>query len=140
MIKEIGRKIYYDKKSGLVLLDTGEHYGNVSEVSIESDIENYKALSNRNRDTFDCIKLNYGEYKDDFTQAISYMVDIETKEIIFTYRETDSEGNETEITPTVPLSVQVDELKQKSNSQETQINQQEQAIAELTMLVSMNMA
>lgn len=138
-LKKIPRKIYYDKLTGIVLLDTGEHLTIMDETTLEQDIKTYKALSERNEDSFDYIRLEYGQYYDDFMQASSFRVDVETKEIIFTYREIDENGEETEITPTVPLSVQVSELTQKSNSQETQINQQEQAIAELTMLVSMGM-
>lgn len=138
-LKKIPRKIYYDKLTGIVLLDTGEHLTIMDETTLEQDIKTYKALSERNEDSFDYIRLEYGQYYDDFMQADSFRVDVKTKEIIFTYREINENGEETEITPTIPLSVQVSELKQKSNSQETQINQQEQAIAELTMLVSMGM-
>lgn len=138
-LKKIPRKIYYDKLTGVVLLDTGEHLTTMDETTLEQDIETYKILSDRNRDSFDYIKLEYGQYYDDFMQSVLFTVDVETKEIFFTYREENENGEITETTLAIPLSVQVDELKQKSTSQETQINQQEQAIAELTMLVSMGM-
>lgn len=105
----IGRRIYYDQLSGNVLVDTGERAGDVIEMTVEQDIEVYRALSERNRDTFDVLELEYGQYAQDFAECNGYRVNPETKELEFSY----PDPNE----PTAPpvyqkaLSEQLAELK-----------------------------
>lgn len=48
---EIGRRIYFDKLTGNVLVNTGERSGNVIETTVEYDLQVYKALSERNPET-----------------------------------------------------------------------------------------
>jgi hypothetical protein len=90
----IGRKIYYDKITGNVLVDTGEMCGDVRETTVEEDFQVFTALSGRNPETVGVIKLAYGEMRDDFMMAESYRVDPATGKLIFTYRDPDN--------PTVP--------------------------------------
>ena len=80
-----GRRIYYDKKSGEVLYDSGESIGSVTQLSVEDEISNIKALSERNRETFDFIQMEYEELARDFKEATSYKVDVESKEIVFNF-------------------------------------------------------
>lgn len=80
---KIGRKLYFDKSTGEIITDTGERQGAVIKTTIEQDIAAYKALFERNRDTFDVLELTYGRYTNDFASAKSYRVNPTTKELEF---------------------------------------------------------
>ena len=105
-MNKIGRRIYYDKATGEVLIDTGERQGDVIPTTIEYDINVYKRLSERNRETFDYIELEYGQYAQDFTECNGYRVNPETRKLEFSY----SDPNEEEPQESVyqaPLSEEV---------------------------------
>lgn len=104
MIKQIGRRIYYDKATGNVILDKGEQQGAVVETTVEQDIVNFTALSMRNRETFGFIQLAYGQYAEDFSSCIGVKVNLTTLSLEFVYGES----------PTIsqkPLIEQVKELR-----------------------------
>lgn len=110
---EIGRRIYFDLQTGNVLIDTGERQGNVRKTTIEQDVTAYTSLSERNRETFDYIELEYGNYAQDFAECNGYRINPDTKQIEFSYPDT----NETEPSEPAyqePLSKQVEELKQRT--------------------------
>lgn len=116
----IGRRIFYEIETGNVILDTGEKTGYVVPTTVEQDVDSFKALSERNRETFDYIELEYGQYSSDFLECNGYRVNIETKEIEFSYLD----DNETSDTP----------VFQKSLSE--RLKEQEQAIAELSVYIA----
>ena len=103
------RRIYYDIFNGSILVDTGERYGIVIPTSVADEISTYKVLTDRNRDSFDFIELEYGAYEQDFRESVDYRVNIETKELEFIYKDSD----ESELPPVFrkPLSLEVEELK-----------------------------
>lgn len=107
---KIGRRIFYEKETGNVILEIGEREGFVTPTTVEQDIEMYKVLSERNRDTFDYIELEYGQYAQDFAESNGYRVNPETKELEFSY----PDPNEPEAEPVYqkPLTVEVKEIKQ----------------------------
>lgn len=119
---KIGRRIYFDKATGNVILDTGERQGNVVPTTIEHDIATYKILSEINRETFDHIELEYGQYAQDFAECNGYRVNIEKltelsedekyKAIEFSYPDPDSSKDEQEIVYRKPLSEEIEDLKQ----------------------------
>lgn len=117
----IGRRIYYDKATGNVLVDTGERVGFVVPTTVEQDIQTFKALSERNSDTFDYIELEYGQYAQDFAICNGFRVNPETKQLEFSY----PDPNEPE--PQEPVY-------RKSLSEE--VAETKQAIAELTILLA----
>ncbi|MCD7034566.1 hypothetical protein LRR81_09970 [Metabacillus sp. GX 13764] len=80
---QIGRRIYYDNTTGEVILDKGEMEGDVLQTTDMQDIFSFPVLSERNRDSFDYIDLDFGAYADRFKQHESYKVDAKTKRIIF---------------------------------------------------------
>jgi len=82
---QIGRRIYYDKFTGNVLVDTGERQGDVVETTIEQDFEVYKALSERNPETVGMIQLEFGQYAQDFRECNGFRVNLE--ELEFSYPE-----------------------------------------------------
>ncbi|MCY9758985.1 hypothetical protein [Paenibacillus alvei] len=115
---EIGRRIYFDIVTGEKLVNTGERELNVFETTIEHDVAVYKELSERNRESFDYIQLEYGQYAKDFDSCISYRVNPKTKEIEFSY----PDPNQPDPVYRKPLSEEVDELKQ--------------SVAELTIMIA----
>lgn len=124
----IGRKIYWDKATGNVLVDTGERSGSVRETTQEEDFAAYQALAERVPDTVGCLQLEYGQYARDFADCNGYRVNPDTLELEFSY----PGPGETESTEPVyrkPLSVEVDELKASDI-------ENKQAIAELTMMIA----
>ncbi|RKN74991.1 hypothetical protein [Paenibacillus ginsengarvi] len=119
---QIGRRIYYDRATGDVVVDTGERSGSVVETTVEQDFAAYVSLAERVPDTVGMIQLEYGQYTQDFAEASSYRVDLSGDEPALEFQYRDPEGNpEPEFRP--PLSEEVADLKQ--------------AVAELTMLMSM---
>ncbi|MEK4255409.1 hypothetical protein [Ureibacillus sp. FSL K6-2830] len=82
---KIGARIYYEIETGNVIVNTGERQGSVVPTTVEQDIQTYKALSERNRDTFDYIELEYGQYAQDFAESNGYRVNPETKELEFSF-------------------------------------------------------
>jgi len=116
----IRRKIYYDKLTGNVLIDTGEKCGFVTECSIEQDFENYTVLKARVRETVGMIQLEYGQYAQDFRECNGYRVNPETRQIEFSY----PDPNQPEPREPIyqkPLSEEIADLKQ--------------SIAELTIIL-----
>lgn len=106
---KIGRKIYYDLSTGNVIIDTGERQGSVIPTTIDQDIETYKALSERNRDTFDVLELPYGAYSQDFAECNGYRVNPETKELEFSYPDPNNPEEPQEPQFIKPLSTQIAE-------------------------------
>ena len=106
---KIGRRIYYDIATGNVILDTGERQGLVVATTVEQDIATYKALSERNSDTYDVLELEYGQYQQDFAESNGYRVNTETLELEFTYPDPNEPEAPQEFRK--PLSEEVEELK-----------------------------
>lgn len=117
----VGRKIYYDKATGNVIVDTGEKVGAVVDTTINQDFETYQALKERVRDTVGVIQLEYGQYAADFAQCNGYRVNPETLELEFSY----PDPNATEPQEPVYQKPLTEQLK------ETQ-----QAVAELSLLLA----
>lgn len=108
-MKQIGRRIYFDVSTGNVIMDKGEMNGDVVETTVEEDILIYSVLIERNRDSFDFIELEYGQFAQDFAQCNGFRVNLATKELEFSY----PDQNEPEA-PQIfrrPLSQEVEELK-----------------------------
>lgn len=137
---EIGRRIYYEKGTGNVILDTGERQGSVVKTTIEQDIEVFVVLSERNRETFDILELPYGAYSQDFSECNGYQVNVETKQLEFSYPNSNNPDE-----PQVfvkPLTEQIETLEQDNlllkaqiqvNSDRTDFH--EDLIAEIAMML-----
>lgn len=79
---QVGKKIYYEKLTGNVILETSEMQGDVRQTTQEEDFQIFKALSNRNPEAVGCIQLEYGQYSDKFG-FYNYHVDIVTRTIVW---------------------------------------------------------
>ncbi len=106
---QIGRRIYYEKSTGNVIVDTGERSGYVVESTVEQDFATYAALAERVPETVGWIQLEYGQYAQDFAACNGFRVNPDTLELEFSY----PDPNEPEAPPVYqkPLSVQIEELR-----------------------------
>lgn len=73
---QIGRKIYCEKSTGNILLNTGEMCGSVRETTIDEDFQAYINLQNRVKDSVGVIQLEYGQLIDKFNTCTGISVDI----------------------------------------------------------------
>lgn len=108
-MQQIGRRIFYEKNTGNVVLDTGEKFGSVVATTIAQDYENYAVL--RGRENLGTIDLEYGEFTQDFAEANGVRVSLETGQLEFNYPDT----NDPEAPPIfeTPLSTEVGELRKR---------------------------
>ncbi|REK68009.1 MAG: hypothetical protein C6P35_03300 [Cohnella sp.] len=108
---DIGRRIYYDRTTGNIILDTGERSGDVVETTVEQDFAAYKSLAERVPETVGMLQLEYGQYAQDFATCSGYRVDVSGDEpkLVFSY----PDPNEPEAEPAYqkPLSEQVSQLE-----------------------------
>lgn len=82
---QVGRKIFYEKITGNVLVDTGERSGSVVPTTVEQDRQIFTALSERSANSYDVLELEYGAYSQDFIECNGYRVNIATKTLEFSY-------------------------------------------------------
>jgi polyhydroxyalkanoate synthesis regulator protein len=123
-MNKIGRKIFYDIITGDVITDTGERQGAVTATTIEQDIETFKTLKERVRETFDVIELPFGAYAQDFSECNGYRVNPETKQLDFSY----PDPNE----PDAPQSYQAP-LSEEVKTLKTQLQTTQEAVDFLLM-------
>ena len=83
--KYIGKRIYYLKVNGRVILDTGEAEGWVNPTTTEDDWRIYTDLQKYNKSEVDFIELQFGEFKTEFAECTSYRVNPTTKQLEFDY-------------------------------------------------------
>lgn len=113
--KYIGKRIYYLKVDGRVILDTGEAEGWVNQTTTEQDWEIYSELSKYNKSEVDFIELQFGEFKTEFAECTSYRVNIVTKQLEFEYGE---KPNPPEVPHTPTIHERVDALEQVNAEQD----------------------
>lgn len=89
--KYIGRRIFFLKDKGTVILEVGEMEGWVVEPekefnkALEEAYKYYAELSKYNKEEVDFIDLEFGEYETEFAEMTSYKIDIATRKPIFDY-------------------------------------------------------
>lgn len=79
---QIGRKIYYEKSTGNVILDTSEREGSVVGTTTEQDFASYVALSQRVPETVGVIQRPFGQDREKFG-IYAYHVDPVAEAIIW---------------------------------------------------------
>ncbi|SFA83194.1 hypothetical protein SAMN05216312_101762 [Cohnella sp. OV330] len=84
---QIGRRIYYDKATGNLILDTGERSGGVVETTVAQDFATYAALQDRVPATVGIMELAYGDHAQDFKTCNGYRIDVSngTPSLLFSY-------------------------------------------------------
>ena len=89
--KYIGKRIFFLKNNGTVILEVGEMEGWVVEPekefnkALEEAYKYYAELSKYNKELVDFIDLEFGEFKTEFAEMTSYKIDIATRKPIFDY-------------------------------------------------------
>lgn len=108
---QIGMRIYYEKETGNVILNTGERSGDVIPTSLEQDFATYFALKDRVPETVDMIQLEYGAFAEDYAEGGTITrIDLDTLEPLLTHP--DPIDPETPQEPRPALSKQVEALAQ----------------------------
>ena len=91
MIKQIGTKIYYCLLTGNVIKIIGDCQGYVRETTFDEDYEIYSELKEREKSSIGLLTFEYGEYPKLSQNSTGVMVNLETKELIFSYEELPAE-------------------------------------------------
>lgn len=113
-VMNIGAKIYYDKSTGSVIVNTGERSGDVIETTKEQDFVSYIQLTERNPDSVGMVHLDYGSYAaDQQAGGIITRIDLNTLTPMFTYP--DPKQPEDPIDPQKPLSEEIKEVKERQD-------------------------
>lgn len=132
---KIGRKLYYDKATGQVILLTNEQNSRFAKASTwDEDFARYRELSGRNAETVDVLQLEYGQHRGDFEKATSFAVDLNTNEVVFELPEA-FKSHEAAIraleTEKMRLEEVVSELTGKNASLEMQLTDTQLALTEI---------
>ena len=136
MINQIGTKIYYCLLTGNVIKIIGDMQGYVKETTFDEDIEIYTELKERNRGSIGLLTFNYGEYPKLSQSSTGVMVNLETKELIFSYDELPQEPQEPTELKIIQEKISILEAENKILKQELSITQD--AVNEL-LFSAMNM-
>ena len=119
-MKQIGTKIYYCLLTGNVIKIIGDMQGYVKETSFDEDYEIYTELKERDKNTIGLLTFEYGEYPKLSQGSTGVMVNLETKELIFSYEELPREPTEIEI---IQEKISILEAENKTLKQELSITQ-----------------
>ena len=133
MIKQIGTKIYYCLLTGNVIQVIGDAMGYVRETSFDEDIEVYKELKERDINTIGLLQFNYGEYPKLSQNSTGVIVDLETKELIFSYEELPQKPIESTWEEEMEKKISILECENKALKEE--LTQIQTSIASLTSLI-----
>ena len=126
MIK-IGTKIYYCLLTGNVIKIISDMQGYVRETTFDEDIEIYTELKERDKNSIGLLTFEYGEHPKLFQEATGVMVNLETKELIFSYDELPQESIE-------PTEIEIMQNEIKALKEE--LTQMQTSIASLTSLMA----
>ena len=122
MIKQLGAKVYYCLSTGNVIKIIGDMQGYIKETTFNEDIEIYNELKERDKSSIGLLQFEYGEYFELSKKSTGVMVDLETKELIFSYEELPQESQE-------PTEIEI--MQEKINQLEKELTQIQTAITSL---------
>ena len=123
MIKQSGTKIYYCLLTGNVIKIIGDMQGYVKETSFDEDIEIYSELKERDKDSIGLLQFSYGEYPILSKGSTGVMVNLETKELIFSYEELPTPPQEPTEIEIMQNKISILEEENKTLKQELSITQ-----------------
>ena len=122
-MKQIGTKIYYCLLTGNVIKIIGDMQGYVKETTFDEDIEIYTELKERNKSSIGLLTFNYGEYPKLSKGSTGVMVNLETKELIFSYEELPTPPQEPTEIEIIQEKISILEAENKTLKQELSITQ-----------------
>ena len=123
MIKQIGTKIYYCLLTGNVIKIIGDMQGCVKATSFNEDIEIQTELKEREINTIGLLQFSYGEYPILSKGSTGVMVDLETKELIFSYEELPTQPIEPTWEEEMEKKISILEAENETLKQELSITQ-----------------
>ena len=123
MIKQIGTKIYYCLLTGNVIKIIGDCQGYVKETTFDEDYEIYTELKERDKSSIGLLIFEFGEYPKLSKGSTGVMVNLETKELEFSYEELPQE-------PTEPTEIEIIKDKISTLEVENKILKQELSITQ----------
>ena len=123
MIKQIGTKIYYCLLSENVIKIIGDMQGYVKETTFDEDIEIYVELKERDKNSIGLLQFEYGEYPKLSKNSSGVIVDLETKELIFSYKELPHEPIEPTEIEIIQNKISILEAENETLKQELSITQ-----------------
>ena len=136
MIKQIGTKIYYCLLTGNIIQVIGDCQGYVRETTFDEDYEIYSELKEREKSSIGLLTFEYGEYPKLSKGSTGVMVNLETKELIFSYEELPTPPQEPTEIEIIQEKISILEAENETLKQELSITQD--AINEL-IFNSLNM-
>ena len=123
MIKQIGTKIYYCLLTGNVIKIIGDCQGYVRETTFDEDYEIYSELKEREKSSIGLLQIEYGEYPKLSKGSTGVMVNLETKELIFSYEELPTPPQEPTEIEIIQEKISILEAENKTLKQELSITQ-----------------
>ena len=123
MIKQIGTKIYYCLLTGNVIKIIGDCQGYVRETTFDEDYEIYSELKEREKSSIGLLTFNYGEYPKLSKGSTGVMVNLETKELIFSYEKLPQEPQRPTEIEIIKDKISILEAENKILKQELSITQ-----------------
>lgn len=111
MISKTGTKIYYCNVTGNVIKIIGDMVGYLKETTFDEDCEIYIELKERDKNVIGLIEFAYGEYSKLSINSTGAKVNLETKELEFSY-------GPLPVLPQEPN--EIDEIKDKINTLESE--------------------
>lgn len=123
MIKQIGTKIYYCLVTGNVIKIIGDMQGYVKATSFDEDYEIYTELKERDKDSIGLLQFEYGEYPKLSKGSTGVMVNLETKELIFSYEELPTPPQEPTEIEVIQDKISILEAENETLKQELSITQ-----------------
>ena len=123
MIKQIGTKIYYCLLTGNVIKIIGDCQGYVRETTFDEDIEIYTELKEREKSSIGLLTFEYGEYPKLSQNSTGVMVNLEAKELIFSYEELPTPPKEPTEIEKIQEKISILEAENKTLKQELSITQ-----------------
>ena len=131
---QLGTKIYFCLVSGIVIKIIGDMQGYVKETSFDEDIEIYVELKERDKDVIGLLQFEYGEYPKLSKGSTGVMVDLETKELIFSYEELPTPPQEPTEIEIMQEKISILECENKALREE--LTQIQTSIDSLTSLIA----
>lgn len=125
-----GRWIYFDKVNGEVLHDTGEvHHTDPDYEAKRDPFSSIKKLIERDPESVGIIKLEPGEYAQDFSEGALARVNPDSLKLEFIY----FNPNDPEVptVPQLPLTEQVSALKTENETLKNRVSDVEMMLTEI---------
>ena len=122
-MKQIGTKVYYCLLTGNVIKIIGDMQGYIKETSFDEDIEIYTELKERDINTIGLLQFNYGEYPKLSKDSTGVIVNLETKELIFSYEELPTQPIEPTWEEEMEKKISILEAENETLKQELSITQ-----------------